>query len=148
MSLLDLSDVSVSAPGPIKPGKYVATVTEAKIEPLYSGKGKKLAATIKIAAGEYKGRTIYQNFNIQHENKDAEKIGKQQLKSMMIAMGLGDVLNSVGDLCGKAFAVSTKVEKDKETGVERARVSYFDKAESVPNVDLATVASASDDIPF
>lgn len=126
MSLLDLSGVESTKPGPIKPGKYIATITEAKVEPLYSGKGSKLSVTIKIVDGEFKNRNIYHNFNIQHQNKDAERIGKEQLKSLMDCIGIGSVLEKADDLCGKPFSVVTKVEQDKETFAERTRVRYFE----------------------
>lgn len=135
MSIIDLSGVETSKPGAIKPGKYVATITEAKVEPLYSGKGKKLSTTIKIVDGDYKNRNIYHNFNIQHENKDAERIGKEQLKGLMQCLNLGDVLKSTDDLCGKPFLVVTKLEMDKETGAEKTRVRYFEQTDYTASDD-------------
>lgn len=139
MSLFDLTNVEVSAPGVLKAGKYTTSITEAKVEAMQSGKGTKLAVTIKVIDGEYKGRQIYHNFTMKHENETAQKIGQQQLKSLMICLGLGSVLDTASQLCGKAFTTVTKVEVD-QTGVERSRVKYFEPS--------TFVEQDTDSIPF
>jgi hypothetical protein len=129
MSLFDLTSVEAPSYKPLKAGKYLTCITEAKVEPLFSGKGNKLSVKIKIMEGEYKDRNIFHSFNVKHENKDAELIGKQQLKGLMHCIGLGDILNETAELLGKSFVTVTKIQKDNVTGDEKTRVSYFEKAE-------------------
>lgn len=128
MALFDLSTVETQEFKPLKPGKYIATVTEAKVEPLYSGKGTKLAITIKIVDGDFKNRIIYHSFNVKHENETAQKIGQQQLKSLMICLGIGSVLENTSELLGKPFNVVTSLEND-QNGTQRARVKYFEPSD-------------------
>ena len=141
MSLLDLTGVQEQSFKPLQAGRYMTTITEAKVEPMFSGKGDKLSVKIKVLDKDHENRILFHSFNIKHENKDAELIGKQQLKSLMGCVGIGSVLNSVNDLCGKKFMTVTKIEKD-QNGEDRAKVKYFEP------LDLNLASATEETIPF
>ena len=140
MSLLDLSGVQAQEFKPFKPGKYIAVIHEAKVEETFSKTGKKLSVKFKVLDGEFKNREVRTSFNIFNQSEMAQKIGREQLKGMMQAMGMGDILDDVNDLLGKPLVIGVKIDKNKETQKEYPAVSWFEKT------DFKLVAE--DDIPF
>lgn len=73
---------------PIPKGIYKMIFTSAEIADTKRGGGKVLKATASIADGEFEGRLIFTNFNIQNPNPIAHEIGRGQLSSAGKAMGL------------------------------------------------------------
>lgn len=120
---------------PLPPGKYYASIKDAKVEPTQAG-GKKLSVTFKIIQGDYEKREVYQNFWLEHSNPDAVKNGKQQLKLLVAAVGLGDLLTDVSQLHGKKVTITTKNEKKEDKTYTRA--TWYEKCSIVDN----------DSIPF
>ena len=51
-----------------------------------SGKGAYLPFTFEIIDGEFKGRQVRKNFNLQNANKDAERIAQQEMKQLLVAL--------------------------------------------------------------
>lgn len=137
MSFLDLTNVAASTFSPIKPGKYVASAKEAKVEDNFNKTGKKLVVRFKILDGEAKGREITSVFNVFHQNKEAETIGRQQLKALMGHIGLGDKLEDVNELLGKPVAINVKTEKKDDK--EYSKIAWFEKTDA---------KIETDDIPF
>jgi hypothetical protein len=85
-------DASTVAPqastGPVPAGTYLAQVIESDIKDLASGNGKGLKLTFEIIDGQYKGRRIWENLNIQHTNEDSQRIAQSQLSALCHAIGV------------------------------------------------------------
>ena len=85
-------DASTVAPqastGPVPAGTYLAQVIESDIKDLASGNGKGLKLTFEIIDGQYKGRRIWENLNIQHTNEDSQRIAQSQLSALCHAVGV------------------------------------------------------------
>jgi hypothetical protein len=129
--LLDLSSVSTPTQNePIKPGKHLVVISEAKLEPLYSGNGQKISVTFKIVHGDFKNRHIYHNFIIKHTNPTTEQIGQSQLKGFMMAAKMNLTLNSVTDLLAKIAWGHFKLETGTD-GKERLKAVYFEEAKEL-----------------
>jgi len=83
-------DASTVAPqastGPVPAGTYLAQIIESDVAPLKSGKGTGLKLTFEIIDGQYKGRRIWENLNIQHENDETQRIAQSQLSALCHAV--------------------------------------------------------------
>ena len=126
--MFDLSGVSTKKQFDLLPdGKYVCHVTEAKMQDTKSG-GMMIKATLTVSGGDYNGRKIFTNFNVQNANPKATEIGLGQLKSLLENSGHKDPnkLGGVEELEGLRVGVKTKTKKDEEYG-DRNEVSYYFK---------------------
>ena len=126
--MFDLSQVSTSRNFEnIPDDKYVCNVTDAKMADSKNG-GMYIKTTFTVAAGQYEGRKIFTNFNVQNANPQAVQIGLGQLKSLLENAGYAtpDKLSGVEALSGLRVGVKTKTKKDEEYG-DRTEISYFFK---------------------
>jgi hypothetical protein len=77
-------DASAVAPqvsnGVLPAGTYLAHITESDIRPLGSGNGQGLKLTLEIIDGQYKGRRVWDNMNIEHNNETTQRIAQAQLE--------------------------------------------------------------------
>lgn len=82
---LDLTAVKASGiSNRLKPGNHICTIAEAKIEPLKSKNG--FSAKVVLVADDMSGE-IANYFNIAHKSEDAQRIGREQLKGLLVAAG-------------------------------------------------------------
>jgi hypothetical protein len=85
-------DASTVAPqassGPVPAGTYLAQIIESDVAPLKSGKGTGLKLTFEIIDGQQKGRRIWENLNIQHENDETQRIAQSQLSALCHAVNV------------------------------------------------------------
>jgi hypothetical protein len=85
----DASQVAPQASsGPVPAGTYLAHITESDVQPLKSGNGTGLKLTYEIIDGQYKGRKIWDNLNIQHSNEDTQRIAQSQLSALCHAVNV------------------------------------------------------------
>jgi hypothetical protein len=85
-------DASTVAPqastGPVPAGTYLTQIIESDVAPLKSGKGTGLKLTFEIIDGQHKGRRIWENLNIQHENEETQRIAQSQLSALCHAVNV------------------------------------------------------------
>ena len=85
-------DASTVAPqassGPVPAGTYLAQCVDSDVQPLKSGNGTGLKLTFEIIDGQYKGRRIWENLNIQHSNEDTQRIAQSQLSALCHAVNV------------------------------------------------------------
>ena len=85
----DASQVAPQASnGPVPAGTYMAHITESDVQPLKSGKGIGLKLTFEIIDGPHKGRRVWDNLNIQHENEETQRIAQSQLSALCHAVNV------------------------------------------------------------
>lgn len=130
---------------PVPPGKYVCEVTESEVKVNSKGTGKICKVRAKVSEGEFKGRSLFLNFNVSHESVKAQQIGKAQFKSLCKSCGIisGEIEDS-SELHGKKFGASVKLEDRGDYG-EQNTVSY-----TFPIVAEKSAPDflEKDDIPF
>ena len=100
---------------PIPAGQYVASVFDASVGPLKSGKGQAVSLTWEIDGGEYSGRRIFDRIIIAHENADAMRIGRAKLKDIAVACGVTEAITDLSVICHKPCSIAVKIESD-DTG--------------------------------
>ena len=100
---------------PIPVGNYVASIFDASVGALKSGKGQGVKLTWEVEGGEYNGRRIYDLVIIAHENPDTTRIGRGKFKDIAVATGVVDAITDLSVICHKPCWVAVKIESD-DTG--------------------------------
>lgn len=96
-------------------GWYSVGISEAELKDTKTGTGQYIKMKLDILDGEKAGRVLFTNLNIRNQNEMAEKIGKQQLGSVMRATGLAKLSNT-DELIGGQMQVKVKVTKSEQYG--------------------------------
>lgn len=80
---LDLSDVEAEK-ARLRPGAYICRITDAEVKATKDGKGRQVVVSYSDEGG---GGEIQDWINVANPSADAERIGKQKLKALLIACG-------------------------------------------------------------
>lgn len=144
MSFLDLTGVKVQTGDYqlVPSGTYRARIAKATAGDTKAG-GRKIDIQLKISAGKHENRVVFASFNYKNASEEAERIGKEQLKTLMSAAGMGDVLESVSDLEGKEVAIKIGQKKGTDAVMRNNVVAYIKPSEA--KYTEADAQSASND---
>jgi len=130
----NVDEVEVSAPAeydPIPDGEYVLKALDAEEKETARGDGSYIKVKFEVARGEYSGRLLWQNFNINNPSEKAQRIGRQQLVAWATACGKPDA-DDTDKLLDKPFRAAVSIEKG--TGgykdSNRIKAFLFDQVES------------------
>lgn len=96
-------------------GWYNATIAGAEVKTTKSGTGRYIAVKYMVTGPTHEGRIVFSNLNIENSNPKAEEIGRQQLRSLMEAIGLPKMTDS-DQLIGGAVKIKLKIESDEQYG--------------------------------
>jgi len=143
-------DASTVAPqassGPVPAGTYLAQCVDSDVQPLKSGNGTGLKLTFEIIDGQYKGRRIWENLNIQHSNDDTQRIAQSQLSALCHAVNVIK-LQDTAALHHKPVTIKVVVREAKgEYQASNNIKGYESVGGSVPAF-LAPVADAAPAAP-
>jgi hypothetical protein len=143
-------DASTVAPqassGPVPAGTYLAQCVDSDVQPLKSGNGTGLKLTFEIIDGQYKGRRIWENLNIQHSNEDTQRIAQSQLSALCHAVNVIK-LQDTAALHHKPVTIKVVVREAKGEYQASNNIKGYESAGgSVPAL-LAPSASAFPDAP-
>jgi hypothetical protein len=97
---------------PLPVGNYVASITEAQVGALKSGKGQAISITWEIQGGANHGRLVFDRVIVQHESADAMKFGRRKLKDICDAVGMKEALTDLTVLRNKPCSIFLKIEQD------------------------------------
>lgn len=93
---------------PIPAGEYSVAVSSAELKDTSAGTGKFISLKLTVTGPSHEGRILFSNINIQNPSQKAEEIGRQQLGSVMRAIGLAN-LTDTDQLIGGNMAVRVVV---------------------------------------
>jgi len=100
---------------PVPAGEYILKALEAEEKATNAGNGTYIKVKFEVSRGEYKGRKVFVNFNIENPNETAQRIGREQLSAWARA-------------CGKPKANDTdqllEVEFQCKLGIEKGKGQY------------------------
>jgi len=97
---------------PVPKGQYVASITDAKVGALKSGKGQAINLTWEISGGQHDGRLIFDRVIVQHESTQAMKFGRRKLKDIADACGVTGSITDLSVLLNKPCSIYVKIEQD------------------------------------
>lgn len=92
-------------------GVYDLEITESDVSPTKNGSGTILKVTNDVLAPEeFKGRKLFNNYNLENQNAQAQEIGQRQFASLCRAIGVSEVEDSE-DLHFKRYRVKVGLGK-------------------------------------
>ena len=97
---------------PIPAGNYVATIVDAKVGPLKSGKGQAVLLQWEVQGGANQGRLIFDHAIVAHESAEAMKFGRRKLKDIADACSVKGHITDLTVLLNKPCSVYVKIEQD------------------------------------
>jgi len=97
---------------PLPTGNYVASITDAQVGALKSGKGQAISLTWEIQGGANHGRLVFDRVIVQHESADAMKFGRRKLKDIADACEVKDSITDLTVLQNKPCSIYVKIEHD------------------------------------
>jgi hypothetical protein len=140
---LNLSAVTASTGGSVlQPGRYLVKVKDAEVTDNKSKTGKILKVKLVCDQG-----VITDNINVFHESQEAERIGLEQLKSLLVNGGHPNPDNP-GDISSvKGLSVGIIVAQDGEyNGAPQYKVKGYMKPENVGTPTAAAAAAPTTSI--
>jgi hypothetical protein len=134
---------------PLPKGQYVASITDAKVGPLKSGKGQAVSLTWEVEGDKYAGRLVFDRVIVSHESDKAMKFGRQKFKDIATACGITDQITDLSVLLNKPCLVSVKIEED-DTGEypPKNRIGRVKKVGEAKKPNGAAAKPFNDEIPF
>jgi len=132
--LADLSE-------PIPAGEYLAQIVESEMKPTKAGTGEYLRLVWEIVKGQYKGRKLFDNLNVQNPNDEAVRIAKATLSAICRAVGVGKLTDSQ-QLHGKTVLLKVKIQTSKDTGDLENRIRAYSPK---PDGSLPPAAKAAEE---
>ncbi len=96
---------------PVPPGEYTLIATSSEMKETKNRDGHYLSMTMEIIDGQYKGRKIFTQFNINNRSQEAQRIAEQQLSALCHACGRLRISDS-DELNGIPFIASVKIKTD------------------------------------
>ena len=140
----DASQVAPQASnGPIPAGTYLAHITESDVAPLRSGNGTGLKLTFEIIDGQYKGRKVWDNLNIQHSNEDTQRIAQSQLSALCHAVNVIK-LQDTAALHMKPVNIKVVVREAKGEYQASNNIKGYEAAGGIRSAAPAFVAQAEE----
>ena len=117
----DAGSIEVTDREPIPAGTYEAVVVESEMKPTKNGGGMGINLTFELVGeGAHKGRRVWNWINYQHSNKEAERIGREDLARLCKAVGVLN-LNDTVQLHNIPLMISVALDKvDKTRNVIRS----------------------------
>ncbi len=100
---------------PLPAGWYQATITSAELKKTKAGTGEYIAIRYDILGPTHQGRVVFGNLNIANPNQKAEEIGRQQLRELMVAIGLNSV-SDTDQLIGGSLSIKLDIKSDEQYG--------------------------------
>lgn len=108
----------------LPPGKYPVVIIDVEHRSNKSSAGKHVWIQMEVVEGEHAGRYIWNRYNVENANADAESIGKRELTKLCHAVGLPSGFKHVDELLNRSFMVVLKTKKDRDGNPETACVAY------------------------
>lgn len=132
-------------------GIYQMEIEASDVGPTKAGSGMILKTTnVVIAPDAYKGRKLFNNYNLENPNPQAQEIGQRQFASLCRAIGADSVEDSE-ELHFRSFTVKVGLGKAQNGYPARAEIKayYFPDQGNVPEpaIDAVQPAAANDNPP-
>ena len=94
---------------PLPEGWYDTKITGSELKDTKSGTGQYIKVEFTVIGADFSGRKVWGMLNIRNDNEKAESIGRQQLNSLMAAIGL-ESLSDTDDLIGADVSIKVKIK--------------------------------------
>ncbi len=100
---------------PIPAGDYTVKITDTELKDTKAGDGQYIKLRLDVTGPKHEGRVLFTNINIRNKNPKAEEIARQQLGSILRAIGV-DTFTDTDQLIGGDLTVKVTVKDDPQYG--------------------------------
>lgn len=143
----NVAEVEIDAPvsyDPIPDGEYTLKALDAEQKTTSRGDGTYIKVKFEVVKGEYAGRLLWQNFNIENPSQKAQNIGRQQLVAWATACGKPDA-DDTDKLLEKPFRAAVGVEKGTGgySDSNRIKAFLFEQQDDAPAPKAKPAAKAA-----
>lgn len=135
-------------------GKYPTVITTSTEKPTKNGKGKFWEFEFEVVKGDFKGRKLWSRLNVYNDSEVAQRIGREQFKSLAKAAGKESATTTEA-LHGKYVVCNVSIEKGDRGDMNRidqfiSPAEFKESGAEAPTKAAAAKAGAvdDDDIPF
>ena len=145
-----LEDIRTAVPfEPLPKGKYTVKVDATDLKQTKNGTGQYIKIEFVVLGPIFQGRKLFANLNIVNDSAESMRIGRQQVKSLMVAGGMSQEqinhFNDTDQLLG--LTVNARVEIDEGSGQygPQNRITGYEKAALIatPPADAFAAPSAA-----
>lgn len=98
---------------PLPAGRYTAMIVKSDLQATKAGNGSYLKLEIDIVDGQFKGRKLFENLNLDNPNQQAVNIAKATLANICRAVGVLHPKDS-SELHMKPMSVMVSVEPERD----------------------------------
>lgn len=128
-------------------GIYKIEIEASEVKPTSAGDGTILKVTnVVIEPEDYKGRKLFNNYNLENKSTIAQEIGQKQFASLCRAIGVQEVEDSE-ELHFKPYFVKVGLGKASKDGQYAARAEikkyYFEDEGALPEPAVDAVQPAT-----
>lgn len=127
----DLPQDTGSDFSPIPVGDYHVKVVQSDLTNTKAGTGQYIKLRLDVMGPSHQGRVLFTNINIRNPNPKAEEIGRQQLGSILRAIGLAS-LTDTDQLVGGELSVKVIIKQDEQYGAQNEIKGFKSVSGSVP----------------
>ena len=105
-------------------GDYVAVINSSEMKTNKAGTGRFLQLEFDVIEGEFNGRKLWTNLNLENPNQDAVKIARADLSAICRAVNVMVLRDSV-ELHNIPLVITVAQKKDKNTGDMRNVINKY-----------------------
>lgn len=146
----DASTIETLSPfDPLPMGKYLAQAVGSDLTVTKDGLGQSLVVEIEILEGKYKGRKVWERFNLQNRSKQAVEIAERNLAAFCKAVGKIHIKDSV-ELHLIPFTADIRIKPAKDGYSESNSVRFLPREDGAPGAPApaAAVAPTANAMPW
>src|SRR5262245_2860438 len=115
---------STGVPDPIPPNDYRLIAKDSAGKDTQTG-GKYLVFTFEVIEGPYKGRLVFENFNLVNANPKTVEIAKAQLSALCHAVGKLTAVRDSSELHNLPFIATVGIEPAKNGYPAKNRIKKY-----------------------
>jgi hypothetical protein len=134
--------------GVMPPGEYPVLIETAEYKQTSKGDGHLVALTLVVLDGQYAGRKIFDNINIDNPNPQTVGIALETFGELGRAIGV-EAIKDTDQLLNQIVIVKAVVKKDNVYGEKNAVAKYMSPNEAQPQAgDAGLPAPTAESIRF
>lgn len=132
-------------------GIYKLEVEVSEVKETSNGKGTILKVTnVVVEPEDYKGRKLFNNYNLENESAQAQEIGQKQFAALCRAIGVTEVEDSE-ELHFRTYTAKVGLGKPSKDGQYAARAEikryYFEDEGNVPEPSIDAIQPTAPSAP-
>lgn len=127
---------------PLPAGEYQVAIDAADVFDTKAGTGQYIKLRLRVEGPTHAGRILFANVNIRNPSADAERIGRADLRKIMVAIGTPEI-SDTQQMMGGQMIVKVTVKNSEQYGPENDVRGYRAVGASMPAATPVSTAAAT-----